>query len=248
MLIEHYTLPEFHKVASGPTQWTHSIGAYWFGGLNKQQALDYAITGDESCVADAERMIDKINVELNVETTQTQWVSAPCGAYPCVPDYLANRPDCMRMRGQVPVNSPIHVFVSIMASSRVDADAMRKRSATIMALVMKLQQTRPIDLTLIMPWIDTLLTVTLESRPIDISTAAYCIAHPAFFRMLGHRVLMRKGFRSTSLNLNWDNVGKLLEVTPDDLLIESIVWGDPLTENPVEWVTNQIQKYNGREE
>src|SRR5919106_1737658 len=74
-------------------------GNAWRGG-NDAQILQAARHGDDSYVPQAEALLEQISLAMPA-TERRDWIAAPAGAYPVVPEALAGLPTPMRARVRV---------------------------------------------------------------------------------------------------------------------------------------------------
>jgi hypothetical protein len=249
-----YSYSEF--VAAAKASPAHNFGNAWCGGLDLAETLNRAENGDESNVERANELLEQIDGA--VETPHRMWAPAIGGAYPMVPDYLAGHPMSMRyLEQQVSDTTPISLYISIMASAGVDAETMQRRGIAALALVLKLQQIRPIELYAICPWIGTTLVINIPTRPLSIAHAAFCLSHPAFFRRLGHQVLYSlPADHSTTLNVD-SRIPAILGMGEGDLLVgngvQALDWNGKagaayadMLADPVGWVNQQVARYGER--
>lgn len=160
------------------------------GGINFTEALHLATVGDTTNVAEAEKLVDSI-VDTSAEVSRQVWTRNIAGAFPCVPTYLAGQPDCMQHRVMVESEStPVGIYVCTSSSAGVNADQMRVRGVAILALVMKLQMVRPVELYLTSELgsnnatKSTYQVITIPSRPLDLSVASFVLTHVGFPRVL----------------------------------------------------------------
>ena len=118
----------------------------WDNGIYHDLAVVLAKRGDDSFVSHAEALLEKIEGEVD---SHAEWVPSIYGAYPVVPEFLAGSPSSM-WRGTRPSDaSPVAVWVDLTCSGGFSAKDMEKRGTAILALVMKLQAIRPVDLYLV---------------------------------------------------------------------------------------------------
>lgn len=226
-----------------------SHGPRWTANLTYDQTYQRGLSGDESLVDKARALLDKIDTDIVIPTRQ--WTPSPFGAYPCVPDYLAGFPDAMRVRAPVEDFTPIRIYASIAATADTKATDMERRGVAILALVMKLQeQGRIVDLYVTCPWTgpDVVLVAKINTRPLDLATACFAIAHPAYFRALGHAVLYNTSPRHSTSPMRASAVRYALGLGPHDLYLETLIsWGgaDLILSNPTAWICAQLKALSG---
>lgn len=248
--VRRYTPAEFLAVAERDASGRgKSYGNSWCGGHGWDETIAKARFGDESLVPKAEEVLERISEPVSAGL---EWGSTPFGAYPVVPEFLAGHPDPMRSRRRVENEAqPVTVYASILASAAFNADVMTRRGVAMLALLMRLQRTRPVDLKLVMSWTspERVLVVDVESRPVCVATAAYSLAHPSFFRRLGHATLFGEWSDRGSSPMDEARTRQLLGLGPEDLYLHSLVWGeDELTLDPIGWINRTVERYENGEE
>ena len=224
---------------------------YWFGGLSFDEALNRCTAGDLSLVSKAEQLLEKIDAD--VELDRRTWQPSVAGAFPCVPDFLAGAPDCMRRLLPDPSDvSPVSVYVSLTGTADVTADQWLNRGVAIIALLMKLQQVRPVELKILAEMHGNsdgycYPLITIESRPLDISTAAFALAHAAFCRRLcygwGLAVDGFSGACGSSYGVE-RVIRQRLGMADVDLYVAPVNGSTPMLKDPVAWVNSQVAKYS----
>lgn len=161
----------------------------WMGGESREDYFRKARTGDASFVGRAEKLLDKI--EVQAEREGLVWQNTVAGAYPDVPAFLANDPDCMRRRVAVETErAPLRVWVDVSSSCSITAEQLLPRGIAALALVMQLIRSgRAVEL-----WTFTSLAgaragqtavcVRMATTPVDIASVAYCLTSQGFARGL----------------------------------------------------------------
>ncbi len=198
-------------------------------------------------------MLEKM--EASLESTAGEWVPSPIGAYPIVPDFLVGLPDCMRRRVEVVSDAaPISVYVDIGSSACFSADVLLKRGIAILALVLKLQAVRSVNLILLdenggrYGNDDMVYAIQIDSKPLDLGTACYALTDVSLSRRLtfglAHQQVAYTG--AWPANYNGGNdlwvefVRGLLGMAPHDIYVKAAYMGDPLIESPIDWVNQQV--------
>ncbi len=234
------------------------LGPAWFGNMTFDQARDMARSGNESMVDEANKLLDKLDA-VTEGVPLRQWQPSVTGAYPSIGDYVVGRPDCMRLIAPTQDVSPIKIYVGIATSAALSGDDVLKRGVTLLALVLKLQQIRPVTLTLLnengdyKPGKDFLQVIPVDSNPLSIAHAAFALAHPAFARRLAYATAHIDGIPAA---LPWPAVRSQLGAKYIDWIRESvggsmqdlIIPGghsdDALISNPIAWINEQVSRYN----
>ncbi len=184
----------------------YSSSRSWDMGVTGSAAMELAANGDPSIVAEWEGQIEHVQ-EASSEAPRPLWTPSMLGPRVSVPAYLAGSPMCMRRRKR-PENITRHVsvYVSTTSSGGITADDMMRRGAAILGYVQSIQAMGlAIDLYLVADmqgWSDAsshikrasdelhdmtidgdcIQVIRVESRPLDLSTAGFAMAHPAFAR------------------------------------------------------------------
>lgn len=234
-------------------------GSDFTGGESYQQARVNLLKGRLENVANANTIVDKL-VGEGVELDQQQWEQSVAGYFPCVPAYLADSPECMFRQVEVQSDrAPVRVFASVCASAGVSSEDLEKRGTAILALCMKLSNIRPVELVVFADlgggkydgkeWA-CIPTVKIETSPLDLATATYCLTAPAFLRQLCFHFGDSLGWRS---EWAWgrdprnptaqEKTKALLGVGENDLFITGGYSEDPLIQRPVEWLNEQMERF-----
>lgn len=229
----------------------------WRGGESYADSRRLLIAGDTRHVDAASQLLDQLldSVEVPVQL----WQQSVAGYIPCVPAVLAGHPEAfLRPIDEDSDSSPIRVYASVGCSAGISAKDLTKRGIAILALVIKLQAIRPVEL-----WITDdsggsgyglFGCLRIETAPLDLSTAAYALTSAGFFRNLCFEFNYQHGWSgawawgkdprdATSQQRTRD----LLGLGDNDLWIPGAFVQDPLINNPVAWVNEQLQKFVERE-
>ncbi len=233
---------------------------YWTAHLSYQQCVERAVSGDESYVSNAEKILDQLDVELP-ETKCFQTIRSPFGGRVNLGDWLAGSPDPMRRRKRVNTDiAPIKIVVSTTCSASVPAAVMEKRGHAILALLMKLQTVRPIQLYLLteldghIGWHHQLIRI--ESQPLALGVAAFGLCNVGFARHLTYNYAAHKDGshgkwpsqyacdapRYTAL------IRQRAELSDEDLIIASAHSSDEMVVRPLEWIKKQLAHYTNQED
>lgn len=249
-MITRFESVESFALAARGKYWSSAprYNSSWDAGISHDRAIDFAISGDEKFVASAEVLLEKIDSE--VESPHAEWVPSIYGAYPIVPEYLAGSPTPMRHKTRVPSDaSPVAIWVDLTCSGGFSAEEMKKRGVAILALVMKLQAIRPVDLYLVscVQRLSGGLVVKIESQPISLGTAGLALCAIAFVRHLCYGVM---DFRGDDYPVSdAETIRVKLDIPEGDLIIPGGHLSDRgIVDNPVGWVNKQVHKFAKREE
>jgi hypothetical protein len=226
-------------------------------GETLHECLKKATGGDESLVGKAETMVDSL--EANFETPSRRWSPNVAGAYPNVPDVLAGLPENMRyLEESCSSSSPVRVFVCTTSSAGVDAETLRNRGVAILAFVMLLTRTRPVEL-----WTFTALDgkdeegasnvmVRIKTDPLCLSEACYALTSVGVDRLLTHSWSKRhngytggwaRGFAYNGGAEGAASVRHLVTDNPIDLVLGPTWHGDQIVTDPIGWVKDQLAAY-----
>lgn len=245
-----------HAVSQADVVGAESASTSW-AGLDYETALEYAKTGDERLVERAQALLDKLeSVEDGIPTRQ--WSASPYGAYPCVPDYLAGMPDCMRTIAPTGDIAPIGIYCSTTSSGCIDTISMQKRGTAILALVLKLQQIRPVELYLTAELgsydCSSFEIIPIDSKPLSLAHACYALTSAGFARQLTYSYARAKlgstgrwpiGFTYGYESATYERCFReACGLSGDDMHIGAIHAHDALLADPIKWVNQQIVRYS----
>ncbi len=238
----------------------HDDASSWTAHLSYETCVSRAISGDESYVEHAEKMLDQLDVELP-ETKAFQTIRSPFGGRVNLGDWLAGAPDPMRRRKRVNTDiAPIKIVVSTTCSASVPADVMEKRGHAILALLMKLQTVRPIQLYLLTEldghcgWHYQLIRI--ESQPLALGVAAFGLCNVGFARHLTYNYAEKKdgSHGKWPSQYAYDSprytalIRQRAELADDDLIIASAHAHDEMVTQPLDWIKKQLAHYTNQEE
>ena len=247
-----------------PTDFVNSFGrkphdpqdTNWLGNMEPDTALHCAISGHNDAVTSAEKLLDRLETSLELPNTSA-WatVRSPFGGRVNMGDWLAGSPTPMRRRVKlVSDTSPIKVVVDTFASCSVDADVLKQRGATIVALLMLIQRVRPVDLFAAGSSTHTghdgwrYYMIRLESRPLSLSQVGFVLGHPAFFRALGiafYRHVNPEAPRVPNLYATREETKSRLGLGTQDIFIERASASDPMVIHPEKWIKDQLAHVMG---
>lgn len=250
------------KVGRGSTRYGTS-GSSWMNGETTSESIRKCRYGDTSLVPLAEAELDKL--DQVIETPRLQWDRSPAGAFCSVPDYIVGLPTPMRR--QIHINdekAPINIVVDVGSSASVQADTLKKRGITILALVMALSRTRPvmlypIDVASGNKDRETIWITQINTTPLDLATACYVLTSAGFSRgiimPLEERINGNSGgwpaefgYYGDSLPYYKKRLPLLGFVEKDTLIIPASKGSDELVRNPIPWINKQITRFTTQEE
>jgi hypothetical protein len=161
-----------------------------WAGATRAQAQRRAIEGNLDLVARADRLLDQIETDLDLSGLSRQSVPALAGGAPCVPAMLSGHP--LTMRARRPVASPageVTILASAFISASISHDVIARRGAAVLALVRAVSLVRPVRLVIF--YADSgkgtrssLVSVPIETAPLDLARAAWALTAPEFLRQL----------------------------------------------------------------
>lgn len=158
----------------------------WMG-ESREEYLRKTKTGDAAQVPAAEKLLNKI--EADVSREMFTWQNSVVGAFPDVPAFLANDPECMRRRVQTEdERSPLRVWVDVSSSCSITHAELLPRGIAALALTMQLVRSgRAVEL-----WTFTslhgvqggqsVICAKMPTMPVDMATIAYCLTSQGFSR------------------------------------------------------------------
>lgn len=253
MVARYDSVAEFARVAERNQSHEHSSDS-WYGNVTGTTAVKYAISGDDSYVAEAEKLMDKL--ESSIEINAHRWEASMYGAYPIVPEFLAGSPTPMRCRvAVVEESTPISIYVSTSSSAGVDSNTMLKRGTAVLALLLKMQAIRPVELYLLSELHgtdgETILVIKVESKPLNVGVAAFTMCNVGFARHLcyDHSKVIG-GFNGSwpklYRNSNWEeHLREVVGMNEIDLYIPAATTWDKMVTDPINWVNAQVKRFVG---
>lgn len=242
-------------------------GGEWLGNESRLHYFTKARTGDVSKVADAEKLLDKIEVQLHLESSI--WQNDVVGAYPDVPAFLANEPECMRRRVVTEDDrSPLRVWVDVSSSGGISWEQLLPRGIAALALVMQLIRSgRAVEL-----WTfisvhgringQSAICVKMNTTPIDVASVAYCLTSQGYARGLCYGAARQFNGFAGSWGKNYVHCGSLAEriagarktlqglTAPQDIILPAPFYDDMrnkgeaglIFRDPVKWVLEACKR------
>jgi hypothetical protein len=232
--------------------WSTNLDSSWTGDT-WEAALQKALRGDTAKVARAEQLLSKL--EANIELKTRQWVGTVAGAFPSVPDYLSGHPESMRRLTELESDqTPLRVFVDIVASASLTADQMERRGIAVLAVAMALTASRPVEL-----WTCSALDgadgftnvmIRIASAPLQLSEACAALCNPATARALLYALCHKLNHHQGG----WAKTGhteaglrKMLGTycQPTDLVIKPTHANDEeIIQDPVAWLNQTLKQFS----
>ena len=158
-------------------------------------SAEKALTGHPVFVKPAQDLASKLST--GVATSQRfGFVPSLAGTRVSVQSYLGGNPMAMRARRRIEgQNRHVSVYVELISSCGIEAQALLDRGCAILALIEAIQASGTnVDLYLVcssdadvaMDWKppngDIYQVIHIDSTPLDLSTAAFALSHPSFPR------------------------------------------------------------------
>ena len=159
--------------------------AAWAGGTF-DEALAFARHGDMSYVSEAERLVEKIDSEIDTEGVRPTWEQSVVGSFPLVPAFLAGTPEAMLARTDVPdARGDLDLWVELGVSACVSQENMRRRGVMVLAAAMALSRVRNVRVTCFTAFRFNNMVIPLGT-PLDVSEACGMITQTSVTRRLAY--------------------------------------------------------------
>ena len=174
--------------------------ADWFGNVTALDAVNRTLYGDESLVAESDKLLEQFE-HVSFASTARIWADDVVGAVPNVPAFLAGVPCNMRRkrRDDSQAAAPLALIVDVSTSAAITAQQIKRRGAAILALTRILSARRPVELwcgtsggsNMGGPMGATFVMGRLETAPLNLAQAAFVLSHPGFHRHLCYGIEAR---------------------------------------------------------
>ena len=270
---DHYTFLDASELRSRVEAITaagqfHDLGRFqrrdsWLGNVTYGEALRAITLGDESLVADSDKLLSELEDKLP-HTKKFQIQRGIAGGAVDVPQFLSGRPDCMRRRVRLDRNdAPVTIFMDLTSSGMISASALLKRGTTILALARALCEHRTVEL-----WGGVSLgggtgyaggkawssTVAwrIDTAPLVLAHAAFLLSSPAIARGVGYGIGPACAGRSWSGSWSFANHDLHVRTQTErlrnamgasEMLVIPPIYGtDPLVSAPLEWITRELTR------
>lgn len=271
------SLPEFVTWLKANDTGSYRMTAkdkHFFGDTSGPQALHFAACGNDANVPEAQRLLDQFSAEL--ETLAWQDEPTVAGCYPIVAEFLAGEPECMRLPTLVGSEAaPLSVFVDLTCSGGVTPAEIKTRGIAVLAAVMALSAVRPVTLEVGCVMGTTakgapkalkgervsMVSVVLDTAPLDLSTAAWMLSDVAAARRLMYSVseilhdfsgnwptLKGAEHGASGSEAYAARVRTLLDLPGDTLYVpavSSFEFGNArdIFDNPIKWAERTVQQF-----
>jgi hypothetical protein len=229
------------------------------GGMGWREAFDAARNGHAEGVAESDAYLAQLENEFHVPTARRTVRDDVTGAVPNVPAFIAGQPLTMRRR-IVTENeyAPIAVVVNPSAAANITAGEYRRRGAAVLALVRALASRRPVELWLAYS-IDRAskaettnwLLAPIDTAPLDVSRAAFLLAHPACLRRMFFAAVsgdaMKSGLRCAYRNPTVARdyyphaVRRLMSHVSEVVTVPRANKGDLIIADPLAWLREHVK-------
>ena len=162
----------------------------FLGGEGYSEAIRKARDGDNNLVPAAQALLDSFGLDVETTMRRSQWdlVGAPI-----VPAAMAGFP--LSMRRKVPVedqSAPLTIAISTTSSAGISPEELALRGTACLALVMKLCETRPVNMLMFQEANNTKqslkathLITHIETKPLSLAHACYALTSQSYTRGLG---------------------------------------------------------------
>lgn len=231
------------------------------GSLNLEETttgMNIMLNGDETHVAKAQAIVDKLSLEI--ETPKREWYREVYGYYPDIPAYIQGQPQNMWMQRRTnDERTPIHLYVGLTSSAMIPNSKLIERGAAIAAFCMAMANIRPVIIT---PFVclsstsrsrNMLISWNISTQPMVLSEVM-SLTRPEVTRYIGIEACRHQfgqvaardpGFHRDS----WDEakMREHLGASPDDLYLPPIYGNDPLLDDPVRWIQENVAKFTSGE-
>lgn len=232
----------------------------WDLGVSAGEAKIRALKGDMAIADRASALIDRIEPEVG-EIFDHVWEHSYAGSRVDVPGYLSGRPDHMRRRIQKETHGlTVTVYFDLTSSMGIDALDLVTRGCSVIAFLETLQRAR-IGVELIAmvgcsshtePDREIWGLIPIDSKPLDISSASFVLAHPAFPRNLVYKLLENENGFTGGLSKFANTYGNpaieqkfrdYLGCKPQDVVVPFAHLRDPLIwQDPKKWVEERVKQ------
>lgn len=226
------------------------------GWTNETRAESTArfLSGDASAVPEAEKLIQRLSMAVNIETDGETWSRDVAGFFPCVPSFLAGVPENMMMRrADENTAAPVRVFVDVTSSAGISAAKVQARGAALLAFVLMLSRVRPVELNSVCGLgggNEMTCIIRHNSHPMMIAECAWCLSSAAFPRGIIYEYCGENGtsgawpkYQRADNYKAGEHTRRAFGLAPDspDVLIPPIHLGDKLLTNPAAWIVSALR-------
>lgn len=225
---------------------------------NVQTGERILLDGDETHVDKAQAIVDQLTLEI--ETPRREWYREVYGYYPDIPAYIQGQPQNMWMQRRTnDERTPIRLWVGLTSSAVIPNDQLINRGAALAAFAIAMANIRPVIIT---PFVclssidrrrNMLISWDISTSPLVLSEIM-SLTRPEVTRYIGIEACRHQfgqiarrdpGFHRDS----WDEhkMRSHLNAQPDDLYLPPIYADDPLLDDPIKWIQDNIAKFTSGE-
>jgi hypothetical protein len=257
----HTTIASFENVAEfvewseKATEHRQDVNNEWAGN-ERRETLHLAMHGDQRFVPATLDLLAEVDASMP-PTSGAERIRSPYGGRVNRAEWLAGSPTPMRRRARrVNDKGEVEIYLSFASSASLDETKLLPRGATIMALIMKVQQYRPVRVWL---YDETREKVTerpfyfrigVDTQPLSLAHVGFAVSHPGFFRHLGLSAEAECGAISARWPVDYGSAAsgyearrvKRLDLRPEDVILSAAVDWHPLIDSPLEWIKSELQR------
>lgn len=251
-VFDHVT--EFVDVAKRRFAKESAAASAW-AEMEREEAITAALNGDDSFVPGAMSVLEAVDAAIP-PTVGRGSVRSPYGGRVDMSDWLTGSPTPMRRKARRETETgTVRVFLPFGPSASLGSAVLGPRGNAIMALVMKIQQTRSVELYLYDETQDDTnsqipyyFLIGVDCRPLSLAHVGFAISHPAFFRHLGLAAEHEMGARAERwpMDMHGESYAarrdSRLDIQPCDVLLSSATDWNPLIRQPIEWIKSELQR------
>lgn len=243
------------RVAHGhPTDETSTHSGEWSEGTWKW-AKNAALNGDQQYVPGALDLLAEVDAVLP-PTNGAATVRSVYGGRVNLSDWRAGSPTPMRRRHrQITDRGLVQIFLPFAASASLGTSQLLPRGNAIMALIMKIQQYRPVQVWLYdetqvkgQSRVPFYYLVGVSTQPLSLAHVGFAVSHPAFFREIGWQAEEQSGAHASAWTHDMHHQGyearrnARIGANPVDLVLSSATDWNPLINHPIEWIKSELQR------
>jgi hypothetical protein len=226
----------------------------WTADKSWKETFKLSRTGDLSAVDDANAILEKVDASVVSSGLRPQWVSAPCGAFPNVPAYLANAPESMfRKENERGVKKSVNIYYVPAVSASIEHTEIFKRGVTVLALAMQLSRICSVNIYFATCY-GTQDHIIRLATPMVLSESAHVLTSTAFLRNLSYGLAHAHGWfgswarwhKNNDADHNIKEIKKRLELSDDDIVIPPMhkeEWDSGQLNDPVKYINEMLEKY-----
>ena len=245
------TLLNFSECLAQHAPYTNKHDDATWAGESFDQSWKRCETGNTEMVATAQLLTTQLKAQL--PDSEMSWETDVAGAYPCVPAFLTGEPDHMYRKNQVEsLRAPVRIFYDPASSGGIPREHLTNRGTAVLALLLKLMETRPVELWLCFDGNESqFVCIKVATTPVDLASAAWMLTSPGLDRNLRMTFMSEYGYhggwaREIRVHGNTEDmtdVRKRLRAAQTDIVIPpSFALNEPIYRNPVDWINQKIEE------